>query len=118
MKKLLLVLFSTTFMLVNTAFAYDSAKLTMKISGNVNGSYYLCVNNSGCMKIVTGIKFPINAGKIDHLILANIKNMRMYPVSLPSSCQVNLNNGNTLTVSGNITAKNDLKIGNLRCSVS
>jgi len=122
MKKIAsIILLNLSLIFGSAAFAYDNAHVSVKITGDVKNTYYLCVNsNGGCMKInAKGVKFPITATKIDYIFLANIKNMRMYPQSLPSSCQVNITSKNNVVISGKMIINNDdVKLNNLSCSIS
>lgn len=121
MKKLILnasILFA-----LNSAYAVNAPNLQMKISGDVKKTYYLCVSNAGCVNLAAGTqgrKFPMNPGDINYIFMTNAANVRMYPQALPNSCQVELNENQTLVVSGKITkaANDEIYIKELHCSVA
>lgn len=122
MKKLFII--TLGLILINTAYAYDHAKLRMKISGPVHDNkYFMCLNKVGCVSIYAATKgkiYPLDAGKIDRMIAVNIKNRRMYVQEIPESCNVNISEKQTLTVSGRLIEgpNNAVRVHNLRCSVS
>lgn len=109
--------------LLNTAYASNQPNLHMNISGDVKSTYYLCVSNAGCVNLAAGTygkKFPMNPGDVNYIFMVNAANVRMYPQPLPDSCQIELNENQTLVVSGKLTkAANDhLYIKGLHCSVA
>lgn len=109
---------------MHTAHADDTAKLRMKISGPIKDNrYFLCVSNVGCVSILAAKKgkvFPLDKGDIGHIFAINATQMRMYPQALPASCNVTVNENQTLTVSGKIIEgpHGSVKVGNLSCSVT
>lgn len=120
MKKIVILILSLVFM--KTAYAGDnSAKLTVKLSGNVKNTYYLCVSNANCISIAAsnnGMKFPITAGEVQYVFLANSADLRMYPQPLPDSCKVEVNNNHTLVITGKIVnADDNMIIDHLNCSL-
>lgn len=121
MKKLIINM--ACLLALNSAHASDMATMQMKVSGDIKNTYYLCVNNAGCVNLVAGTKgknFPINSGSVDYIFITNAANVRMYPQQLPSSCTITVNENQTLTVSGKVTkAANDrIYLRDLHCSVS
>lgn len=125
MKKLLLVLVGLAVM--NTAFADDFAKLRIKIAGASNDNrYFLCVGTTGCVSIAAGNKgqvYPIDSGKIEHVFASDISTLRLSDQTLPKSCQVTVNNDQTLTVTGKITSEGNgnnrvVRITGLNCHVA
>lgn len=106
--------------LTGSVFAYDGSKLRINVSG-ASGSEYLCVSQIGCININQGRSraLPLNPGGVSYIFLANGKNYRMYPQALPSSCNVNVNDNQTLVVSGSVSkaGKDNMRINQLRCSV-
>jgi len=95
----------------------------MKISGDIQNTYYLCVSNAGCMNLAAGVagkKFPMNPGDVSYIFMTNAANVRMYPQPLPNSCQIELNKNQTLVVSGRVAkaANDDVYIKALHCSVA
>ena len=109
--------------LLHSANAASIPNLHIKMSGDIKNTYYLCVSNAGCVNLAAGVKghrYPMNAGDINYIMMANAANTRMYPQPLPSSCQVELNENQTLVVSGKVThAANDhIYISQLHCAVA
>jgi hypothetical protein len=111
--------------LMNSAHAEGGEpNLHMKISGDIKKTYYLCVSNAGCVNLAAGVqgkKFPMNPGDINYIFITNAANVRMYPQPLPASCQVELNENQTLVVSGKVATKaanDDIYIEKLHCSVA
>lgn len=109
--------------LLSSADASTVPNLHMKISGDIKKTYYLCVSNAGCVNLAAGAqgrKFPMNPGDVSYIFMTNAANVRMYPQPLPNSCQVELNENQTLVVSGKVTkAENDdIYIKELHCSVA
>ncbi len=106
--------------LTSNIFAFDGSKLRIQVAGATNNEY-LCVSQIGCININQGRArtLPLSSGEVSYIFLANGKNYRMYPQALPHSCDVNVNNNQTLVVSGSVTkAGNDnIRINGLRCSV-
>lgn len=121
MKKLFLVL---TLLVVNfSAFALDIATLRMDIKGPVNDNrYFLCLPNMGCMSILAGNRgkgFPVNPGKVQNIMAADMKTRHMDVQPLPASCNVSLRENQTLIIKGNlITKPNRVNISNLHCRLS
>lgn len=110
-------------LLLNSAYAADEPNLHMKISGDIKNTYYLCVSNAGCVNLAAGTegkKFPMTPGDVNYIFMTNAANVRMYPQPLPNSCQVELNNNQTLVVSGKVAkaANDDIYIKELHCSVA
>lgn len=106
--------------LTGSVFAYDGSKLRINVNG-AGSSEYLCVSQLGCININQGRsrELPLNPGEVSYIFLANGKNYRMYPQALPSSCNVNVNDNQTLVVSGSVSkaGKDNMRINQLRCSV-
>lgn len=102
-------------------FAHNSAKLAIKVQDNIKHTHYLCISGNGCINITAGSKktLPLTAGNINYIFIANGKTYRMYPQTLPSSCNVTINNHQTLVVSGKVSkaANDNMFINQLRCSV-
>ena len=97
-------------------FAFDGSKLRINVGGSVKGNDYLCVSQVGCINIQQGRSkaLPLTPGQVSYIFLANGSNFRMFPQPLPSSCNVNVNDNQTLVVSGSV---GNNKINQLRCSV-
>jgi hypothetical protein len=122
------MLFVTGSILANVSYAYDTAKLQMKIAGVKNNAYYLCVSNSACSSIAAanaGKTFPMDAGNVNYIYAANPYSQQMYPLALPSSCKVALAKDQTLTIKGSLvvkkaeqTSQTEVKINHLRCTVT
>jgi hypothetical protein len=125
MKKLKLatLCFIAAFVYMTTAsaaFAYDTAKMQVEISGAQKNKYFLCVSGVGCMRIDTNKQvLPINAMDVRYIFVANRSTYQMYPQNIPSSCNVTVNSNQKLVVKGSITkaANDNVYIANLHCSV-
>lgn len=124
MKKLLLVVLGVV--LMNSAFA--DAKLRVNISGATAGNrYFLCVGNNGCVSITAGDRgqvYPLTTDDgVDHIYATDIATLRMSDQALPKSCQVNVKDNQTLTVSGRIVVEGNgnntgVRIAGLNCHVA
>lgn len=122
------VLFVCGLCLMNTGYAFDLAKLHMKISGVKNGMYYLCVSNgAGCSNIVAGNKgkvILIDTGAVSYIFTANPYTQKVYPQPLPDSCKVEVAKDQTLTVKGNMImhqqagSQPSVQINNLHCELT
>ncbi len=106
--------------LTSNIFAFDGSKVRINVSANSNMEY-LCVSQLGCINIsqAHGRAFPLNSGQVSYIFLANGRNYRMYPQALPNSCNVAINNNQTLVVSGVVSkaANDNMHINGLRCAV-
>lgn len=106
--------------LTSNVFAFDGSKLRINVAGASN-TQYLCVSQVGCINIAQGRSraIPLTPGDVSYIFLANGKNYRMYPQALPSSCNVTVNNSQTLVVSGSVAkaGSDNMHINQLRCSV-
>lgn len=124
MKKLLAVVVSIA-LLSTACFADDGdgAKLRMRISGPINDNrYFLCVSNIGCVSILAGNRgkvYPMEEGNVDRIFTVDSSNMRMFNQPLPASCNVKVNSGQTMTVSGTLLPQGGSRVilSNLHCSV-
>lgn len=123
MKQLLIAIVSLV-ILSTTAYADDISRLRMKIAGPINDNrYFLCVTNAGCVSILAGNKgkaFPIMGGNINNIFTTNITTRQMSTQPLPASCQISVDEGKTLTVSGRLVKgqNGNTFINNLHCTVS
>lgn len=129
MKNLLIMVLSVV--LMNSAYAYDTAKLHVRITDTVVNAkaYFVCFPGSvGCVSIQAanqGKDFPIDTGKVNSIFAANFSNMQMYTQALPPSCNVSVNKDQTLTVTGKLVIKkapnkqtsSTAYISDLHCSV-
>lgn len=122
MKKLLLVILSVV--LIQPVFAADFAKLRIKLSGALshNNSYFLCIGNVGCVSIKDGVQgktYPLTAGPLDYIYTSDVKHLRLSTQALPSSCHIDVNSNQTITVTGQLkVGPNDhTYIANLNCNV-
>ena len=130
MKKCALVLF-LSLGLIQSVFAYDTAKLHVAVTGSViqKSNYFLCLpGNVGCVNLRASKarqSFPIDTGKVDSIFTANMNTYKMYTQTMPASCQVDLKKDQTLTVSGQLVVKGNPNSGNssayinnLHCTVA
>ncbi len=123
MKKLIFIFLSLT--CINSGFAGNAPGLRVKITGtNQHNKYFLCVTNVGCVSIFSGNngkKFPLDAGQVNYIFVANASNLRMYTQTLPQSCKITVNKNQTLTISGHLIKEINGKnayIKNLECSLN
>ncbi len=102
----------------------DFANLHIKMAGAKNNTYFLCVSNvGGCVSIFQadhGRSFPMNAGEVKHIFVFDARTLHMHTQPLPSSCNVNVDNNQTLTVTGKVVkaANDNVHVTNLQCSVA
>jgi hypothetical protein len=102
---------------------FDMAKLKINFTGPVNNqAYFLCVSNNGCSRIsaaAQGKIYWMDAGNVNWIFAASMKNLTMRSQPLPASCKVMVNKNQTLTVSGKLIIKDDSPyIGHLKCNVT
>lgn len=121
MKKLLAAILSIV--IVSPVFAFDTAKIRMKISGHVaDNTHFLCVGRAGCrnMQSIKGKEFSMDTGSIDNIVVLDIRSRKMSVQKIPSSCNISVTKDQTLVVSGALVKDKDQKavINNLRCSVA
>lgn len=117
-----LTLVTCVLIISSNVLAYDGSKLRMNIGGKVTGTHYLCVSHVGCINIAAGQSgrtFPLTPGSVNYILLAEGRNYRMYPQALPHSCNITINQNQTLVVSGRVSkaANDNMYINQLRCSV-
>lgn len=106
-------------MMSQTIFAYDTAKLQLKIAGQIKPSDFLCINNMGCYAVNAGTlghTFAIDLTNIDSFALLNLKTNRAYVQALPDSCHVTVGKDQTLVISGKLNQHHAV-INQLACSV-
>ena len=124
--KILSSLLALIFMLgmtnVTLADEVPMAKLEMRLSGPVhNTDYYLCVSNNGCSNISVGARgkvYNVDTGNVSYIFAANMRNLTMHAQPLPTSCQVELTNDQTLVVSGKLKVNASVPyIDKLKCAV-
>jgi hypothetical protein len=124
MKKLTIALLSTLIGIASISVAHaadvEVAKLHMKITNEINGkAYALCLSDT-CYPLVNGGKLiPIEASKINSVIMTDMSNMVLYTQKMPASCQVTVNKNQTLVVSGKLVSKGEsVSLDNLHCTVN
>jgi hypothetical protein len=122
MKQLAIVMFSL--LIINSAEAKNTPNLEVKITGaDQSNTYFLCVANIGCINMsrLKEKTLPMTPGHVNYIFVANAKNLKMYTQTLPARCNVNINENQTLTISGQLIKEENNKnayIKNLKCSVS
>lgn len=110
-------------------FAYggsDTANIHMRIAGaSGDNRYFLCLQGIGCLSILAGDEgkiYPIYQPiAMDNIYVTDAaQNYRVSGQGLPSSCQVTVNTGQTITISGNLTPMSDgsTAIEGLHCEVA
>lgn len=120
MKKLLAIVLS--FALLSPAFAFDTAKIRMKISGIIpDNTHFLCVGHAGCrnMQSIKGKEFSMDTGSIDNIAVLDIHSRQLHVQKIPESCNISVAKDQTLVVSGQLVRnKNKVLINNLRCAAA
>jgi hypothetical protein len=115
------VLFIVASSLTSNVLAFDSSKLRIRISNHVSYSQYVCISQAGCININGASKktLPLSSGEVSYIFLVEGNTQRMYPQTLPHSCQISVNQHQTLVISGKVKkAANDERfIDQLHCSV-
>jgi hypothetical protein len=122
MKKLLACILS--FMISSTAIA-DVAHIRLNITNPVKeNTYFVCLYEIGCLSIRAGNRgkvfaaMPANMGNILKIVIVDFNTMRMYRQTNVPSCQVNLREHQTLTISGQLVVNHSIPhINNLHCSM-
>lgn len=101
----------------------DSSMLKMQISGPIKNTYYLCLNNMGCINIEQAKDkiLPLQTGNIVVISVIDTASSRIHPQTLPTSCKLLINNSKKMiTVSGKITMdrQGSIIMSGLSCSSS
>lgn len=103
----------------------DTAHLEATIAGTRQGNtWFLCFpEESGCFSLhaaTQGKRFPLSAGKLHQAFLLNRHTLRLASVPLPSDCETDLKEGQTLKVTGHIRAdhQSGAHIDNLHCKIT
>ncbi len=119
-----ITLFLLAFFCMPMAFALDAATIKIRINGAIHDNrYFLCLPEIGCLSLLAAKKGKIYP--VLHPIQMNslfINNIRTFHVSLagqPASCNVNVNIGQSVIISGNLSvdAKDQVHVNQLRCAV-
>ena len=123
MKKFAFALLS--FLALNSAYASDGAQINLHISDAARtNQYFLCIYGAGCFSIkdLEGKSFPImpmDLGNVTEMVVTDVNTMRMYMQPSANSCNININSGQTVTISGNLVVTNKTPhINNLSCKVA
>jgi hypothetical protein len=127
MKKLTALFFVLVFssiQMASLAFADETAKIKIKITGATNNKY-LCIMNVGCLSIRAaqqGKVFPIfHPIEVTTLYVTDAGNgYRLSSQGLPSSCNTSVGLNKTLTITGSLgLGKNGgAHINQLHCAIS
>ena len=122
MKKILAVILSVA--LMTSSFAYDFAKIKIRVSTPAKSPYYLCLYGIGCLAMDANTRsktFGISSfdmGNILKVVITDGRTMLIYMQPSPASCNVNVDAGHQLTISGTLIEKQSGPyISGLRCSV-
>lgn len=123
MKKVIATILS---MIATHACATDLAHIKISVNNPTKqNKYFLCVYGVGCLSIRAGDegkRFPIapmDVANIQKFVITDVSDMSMSAQPSHESCQVKVDTDQTLTISGQLTMKNNKPyIDNLRCSVS
>lgn len=114
-------LFILVLILSHAALAYDTARLKLKVAGQIQPNDFLCINNMGCFAMNAGANghiFMIDLQTINSFALLNLKTTHAYAQTLPTSCKVAVLKNQTLVISGQVKHVNDIvAINQLRCEL-
>ena len=124
MKRLLISLLCLCFM--HTAYADDEAKLGFHIADPVKtNKYFLCIYGVGCLSIQAGnngatfVMPAMDVGNILKFVITDVDNMQVFMQPTDKSCNVVVNSGQKLTISGQLVVNNaSASIKNLHCQVA
>ncbi len=124
MKKLFILLVALT--LIPVAMADSAANIKIKMKGAVhNNRYFLCLPDVGCLSVLAAKKgkvYPIfHPIQMSNIYVMDVNNnFKVFTQGLPSSCNVTVQQNQSITISGNITpgAKNSVIVNQLHCSVN
>ena len=123
-KKLFIILVALTFIPVSMADSSANIKIKMKGAGH-NNRYFLCLPDVGCLSMLAAKKgkvFPIfHPIQMNNIYVMDVNNhFKVFNQGLPSSCNVTVQQDQSITISGNITlgAKNSVIVNQLHCSVN
>lgn len=120
-KKLICALLAT--LCLHPVYAANTANIKIKIAGAPSKGFYLCMPDLGCLSIQAGNRGKVfamrNNVEMNTLFVTNANTMRVYNQGLPNSCNVTVKQNQTITITGTInTQSSNVKVANLRCSVS
>jgi hypothetical protein len=110
---------------MQTAFADGAANIKIRLNGTAGDNrYFICLPNVGCLSVLAAergkvypIFQPITLGNI--FILDASNHYRLSPQAGTQSCNITVNTGQTVTISGNITKNGQIvRVGQLHCAVS
>lgn len=121
MKKILLTTLIFISFLPALSVAGDIAKLRIALEGlSHKQTDLLCISSRGCFSLgaAKSTEFAIDAGEINGLYMASTTTLKMYPESLPASCNVTVKEGQTLVVSGyGADSEKGIIISKLKCKI-
>lgn len=124
MKKILAALLLSILCASQFAFADNTANIRIKINGAVNDNrYFLCMPDMGCLSMLAAKKGRVfsfyRPVEMNTIFVTNVLNGRLYNQGLPKSCQVKVERGQTITISGQLYAGPDkVKLNQISCSVA
>ena len=127
MKKLFILAMTVLSMSFTTlAMADNTANIKIKLSGAIHDNrYFICLPNIGCLSVLAAQKgkiYPIvHSFQMNDIFLTDASdNLKVHPQGLPASCDVTVNENQTITISGNIVtgANKSVYINKLHCSLS
>lgn len=106
--------------------AFAKTMIRLKIAGtSKENRYFLCIYGVGCLSMQAGSRgktfytAPTDMGNIKKLVILDGRNMRMYKNPSNGSCNIEVNDQQTLTISGSLaTGGNGPHINGLRCAVA
>src|SRR5579872_6932448 len=84
----------------------DDATLKIKVNGtSKDNTYFLCVDGVGCVSMFAanhGKTYPLTPGQVQRIYMIDRTNLRAYFQPLPASCNINVNEKQTLIVKGKV----------------
>lgn len=115
MRKFANLLILLSIMAFSTAHA-DSSMAKMRLNINNAGNHFVCVYGTGCLRILPGKTYPILHGiDLHNIFVLNRSNRRLTAQAASSSCNLKVERGQTVTISGSLNSNG--RITGLHCSV-
>jgi len=101
----------------------NAANLSVKMTGSTNNNrYFLCLYDVGCLsmeKSAQSSQFPISSGAMKNLLkiaVTDTRTMQVYTQPISRSCQVEVNNNQTVNITGHLSVEgNTVRINQLEC---
>lgn len=121
MKKIIALILSLACM--QLIYAADAANIKIRLSGPTHhNSYFLCIPNIGCLSIDAANKgkiYPVlHDFAMNPIYITDINSYHAYSQGLPSSCDLTVQQNQTITISGKLVVQSGgIRVNNLRCAI-